>query len=85
MKDKREKLIDIGSTTALVAMEEIISIKEGRPSAGIIARQARALVKIVGPAGLEPALDAFCDELQAHFQAPGVPVGRRATARGKLA
>jgi hypothetical protein len=74
-KDRAEKLIDIGSTTALSAMVEIVS---NGSAAGILARQVRAmLARLAAPEDQGYAIEGFCDELQSFIES--VPGARRAT------
>lgn len=73
-RDRAEKLIDIGSTTALSAMVEIVS--NDRP-AGILARQVRAMLdRLELPEDQDYAIEGFCDELQSFIES--VPGARRA-------
>lgn len=86
-KDRAEKLIDIGSTTALSAMVEIVS--NDQPN-GILIRQARAMLeRLKAPLSDEQVytLEGFCDELQSFIESvPGarcatLPQQQRTTAR----
>jgi len=71
--DRAEKLIDIGSTTALSAMVEIVS---NGSAAGILARQVRAmLARLTAPEDQDFAIEGFCDELQSFIES--VPGARR--------
>jgi hypothetical protein len=75
-RDRAEKLIDIGSTTALSAMVEIVSNDQ---PAGILIRQARAMLeRLEAPLSDEQVytLEGFCDELQSFIES--VPGARRA-------
>lgn len=69
-KDRAEKLIDIGSTTALSAMVEIVS---NGSAAGILARQVKAmLARLELSEDQEYAIEGFCDELQSFIESvPG--------------
>lgn len=71
-RDRAERLIDVGSTTALSAMVEIVS--NGQP-AGILARQASAMLARLGlelPEGPACAFAGFLDELQSFIESvPG--------------
>lgn len=76
-RDRAEKLIDIGSTTALSAMVEIVSNEQ---PAGILVRQAQAMLeRLKAPLSDEQrySLEGFCDELQSFIES--VPGARRAT------
>lgn len=76
-RHRAEKLIDIGSTTALSAMVEIVSNDQ---PAGILIRQARAMLeRLAAPLSDEQvySLEGFCDELQSFIES--VPGARRAT------
>lgn len=76
-RDRAEKLIDIGSTTALSAMVEIVSNDK---TEGILIRQARAMLeRLAAPLSDEQifTLEGFCDELQSFIES--VPGARRAT------
>lgn len=82
--DRAQKLIDIGSTTAISAMVEIIAEREGRANAtGILARQARAMIeRLEVPEDREAAIEGFCDELQTFFESvPGIPSLRERAGR----
>lgn len=79
--DRARKLIDIGSTTALSAMVEIVESKRERGNApGVLARQARAMMeRLEIPEDRDVAIEAFCDELQSFFESvPGIPSPRYA-------
>lgn len=74
-RHRAEKLIDIGSTTALSAMVEIVS--NDQPN-GILIRQARAMLdRLERPEDQIYALEGFCDELQSFIES--VPGARCAT------
>lgn len=76
-RHRAEKLIDIGSTTALSAMVEIVSNDR---TEGILIRQARAMLeRLEAPLSDEQVytLEGFCDELQSFIES--VPGARRAT------
>jgi hypothetical protein len=74
-KDRAEKLIDIGSTTALSAMVEIVSNDQ---PAGILVRQAQAMLdRLERPEDQVYVLEGFHDELQSFIES--VPGARRAT------
>ena len=72
--ERIQRLADIGSTTALVAMTEINATKEGR-APGILARQVRAMYeRIEAPEERAIAIESFCAEIEEYFLAPGVHV-----------
>lgn len=79
----REKLIDIGSTTALSALVEIVTGKAD----GILARQARAMLdRLPRPEDQETALEGFHDEIQGLFEScPGIPTSRKLNATRRAA
>ena len=78
MREQRaRKLIDIGSTTALSAMVEIVT---NGSAAGILARQVRAmLARLEQPEDQDYAIEGFCDELQTFIES--VPGARSARLR----
>jgi hypothetical protein len=78
-----EKLIDIGTTTALSAMVEIVEAKRaGGAPGGILARQAAAMVgRIPVKADYYRAMEAFLDELQLFIES--VPGARTAQSTGE--
>lgn len=65
-QDREQRLIDIGSTTALSALVEIVSGE--RRDAGILGRQATALLERYRGAEGRHALQGFCDELQSLIE-----------------
>lgn len=74
-KDRPEKLIDIGSTTALSAMVEIVSSEQ---PGGILVRQARAMLdRLPSAEDRDYAIEGFLDELQTFIES--VPGARRAS------
>ena len=76
-KERQQKLIDIGSTTALSAMVEIVETQA--PAAGILARQARAMLARLSSPDHGPAIEGFCDELQTFIESvPGAKTQGRA-------
>lgn len=80
MKDRDRKLIDIGSTTALSALVEIVAGSaerpKGSPVGAILSRQAKAmLARLTRTADQQTALEGFCDELQSWIES--VPAARR--------
>jgi hypothetical protein len=72
-RHRAEKLIDIGSTTALSALVEIVSTS----TAGVLTRQAQAMLDRLPPEDQDYAIAGFCDELQSFVES--VPGARRAT------
>lgn len=82
-RDHRERLIDIGSTTALNAMVEIVS---NRSDSGELARQAQQMLSRLSPAQTVAALEGFCDELQTFIESvPGAKLARIEKRRGRAA
>lgn len=76
--ERHERLIDIGSTTALSAMVEIVG---NRTDGGTLARQAQAMLSRLDPEDAAPALEGFCDELQTFLESvPGAVRSRRSEA-----
>lgn len=71
--DRAQRLIDIGSTTAISALVEIVSGE--RRDAGILGRQAQALLERYRGEEGRHALQGFCDELQSLIESvPGARV-----------
>lgn len=69
-RDRERKLADIGSTTALSAMVEIV--ETGAGANGVLARQARAMLARLKSPDHGPAIEGFCDELQTFIESvPG--------------
>lgn len=84
--DKEQRLIDIGSTTALSALVEIVSGE--RRDAGILGRQAAALLERFQGREGRYALQGFCDELQSLIESvPGarVAAGRKPSPKRRAA
>lgn len=78
--DKEQRLIDIGSTTALSALVEIVSGE--RRDAGILGRQAQALLERFRGSEGRYALQGFCDELQSLIESvPGARLPAKKQAR----
>lgn len=81
-RNREQQLIDIGTTTALAALTEIL---ESRPDAGVLARQALAMLGRLKSGDRDAALIGFCDELEGVFSSvpgmrtPGLP--RRTMSR----
>lgn len=68
-KQRAQKLIDIGSTTALTALVEIVESN----TSGVLARQARAMLARLSKSDHIAALEGFCDELQSFVESvPGM-------------
>ena len=84
---RAEKLIDIGSTTALSAMVEIVS---NGSAAGVLARQVKAMLARLLREDQDYAIEGFCDELQSFIESvPGarraIPAPVRTARRGRTA
>ena len=83
MSERARRLIDIGSTTALSAMVEIVD-RSQRPSGdagGILARQAKAMLARLDAGDREKAIEGFCDELQSWIES--VPGARKTFSEAK--
>jgi hypothetical protein len=85
LSDRARRLIDIGSTTALSAMVEIVERSEARKAGGdaggILARQATAMLARLDADDQSKAIEGFCDELQAWIES--VPGARKAFAEAR--
>jgi hypothetical protein len=83
MTARARRLFDIGSTTALSAMVEIVeTAKQARGNAsGLLARQAKAMLARLQRPDQEKAIEGFCDELQAWIES--VPGARKAFSLSK--
>lgn len=90
MRNERARvLVDIGSTTAIAAMAEIVEARRaGGIVGGMLARQAAGMLdRLHDAADCRIAIEAFCDELQGLVEAvPGIRVPiRQAKRRGRTA
>lgn len=80
-KDRAERLQDIGSTSALAGMVEIVT---NGSAAGILARQLIAILdRRQSPEDRDYLITGFCDELESFVES--VPGAQRADASHKIA
>lgn len=77
-RDRVRALVDIGTTTALSAMADIVSAKRaGAIAGGMLARQARTMLDQLEAVDHGVAIEAFLDELQGLVEAvPGIRIPR---------
>lgn len=74
MPDRDRRLVDVGSTTALSAMVEILeSRRSGGSAKGVLTRQAKAMLARLDPGDRDKLIEGFCDELQSFLESvPGM-------------